>query len=596
MPEPTIPTASSPGPLCLWLRLWRLLARGDRRRLVTAGVAMLLGSAVGGILPLLIGGLVDSALSGNGVSLAAAAGPLAVIAMTVIAAQGLEVLRRQLVEQVATGFERDTRSRAYHHLMRLDLDHLRHGHVGGIYGRANRSIEGAVKLVKLGAMDLFPAMLLSIASLVVAFAHNPFVACAMALVVPTGLLLARWQVASQAGVRVDIRNHKEQVDAQVVELLPALEVVRTTGADEHFTGRVQKACDGLRTTELRHHRAMSLFDAAKAINEGVWLVVTLAVAIELAAAGSISAGQVTTYVLLYAGVTTPLRELHRIIDETAESAQQTADLFGLLDEPEDEVYRAPVRRIAAVNAKKTPELSLAGVRFTHRGRANSALDGVTLQVRAGERVGLVGASGCGKSTLLKILARLHHGYEGTIRLAGRELRDIPHAELIALIGYVTQEPKLFAGSVRENITLGRKNATANQIARAARRASIHDDIMGLPHGYESIMAERGDTLSGGQRQRICLARALLCTPPVLLLDEPTSALDETSQATVQQAIDALEDVTLLMVAHRLTTLRTMDRIVVLHDGKIVEAGGYAELAMRDGHFAAMIAAQTTRAA
>lgn len=576
----------------LWRRLWKELTVQDRKRLALAGGAMALASALMAVLPVMIGDLVDGVIHGGTVSISGAAGPLAVIASAVIAAQGLQVVRRQLVETVATSFERDARHHTYRHLLRMDLDHLRHGRMGGIYGRANRSIEGAVRLLKLGALDLLPALTLAISALIVAFTRNPLAAAAMAAVVPTGFALVHWQVANQAGVRVQLRDHKDEIDSQVVELLPALEVVRTVGADDHMSDGIHAACGRLRETELRHHRAMSLFDAAKAINEGIWLVAALGVAVRLAAAGEITAGEVTAYVLLYGGVITPLRELHRIVDEAAESAQQASDLFAFLAEPEDISYEQGKRSYpTAVAVDDPPALSLGSVRFTHVGRASPALDGVDLQLRVGERVGIVGENGCGKSTLLKLVARLHHGYDGVIRIGGRDVRHLSRHELVGMLGYVAQEPKLFRGSVLSNITLGKPSASTAEVIRAAERAHIHQDILELPAGYETIVAERGDTLSGGQRQRLCLARALLRTPPVLLLDEPTSALDGASQAAVQRAIDELTDVSILIVAHRLTTLRTMDRIVVLHAGRIIEDGAYEHLATTGGRFAALLAAQ-----
>jgi ATP-binding cassette subfamily B protein len=578
----------------LWRDLWTHLSPRDRRLLTLAAVVMLLACALAAVLPVLIGQLVDHVLQGNTVSVSGAARPLAVIASLVIVAQTLQVIRRQLVEVVATGFERDIRVMTYGHMLRIDLDHIRHGKVGAIYGRVNRSIEGAVKLLKLGGMDLLPAVTLAIAAVVVAFTRNPLVAAAMLGVIPTGFALVRWQVANQAGVRVELRDNKDEIDGQVNELLPVLAVVGPTGSDGYFAGGIRGACSRLRDTELRHHRAMSLFDAAKAINEGLWLLVMLAVAVSMAASGAVSAGDVTTYVLLYAGVTTPLRELHRIIDEASESAQQTTDLFSFLATPEDESYGLAEGSRGALTATDAPLLSLAGVRFTHRGQDAPTLRGIDLRVDAGERVGIVGGTACGKSTVLKLVARLHHGHEGTIRIEGRDVRELSRSELTPMLGYVPQDPKLFKGTVLENIVLGHADAQMDEVVRAAQRAQIHDEILRMPDGYQTIVGERGDTLSGGQKQRLCLARALVRTPPLLLLDEPTSALDGPSQAGVQSAIDALTDVTVLIVAHRLSTLRTLDRIVVVEGGRIVEEGPFKTLAASGGAFAAMLVAEAAQ--
>ena len=583
-------------PRHLWLALWNQLSRVDRKLLCGAAIVMAAGCGLTAIQPIFIGQLVEHTVSHHGITLGSTVGPLGAIGLLVIIAQLLEVTRRQLVETVATGFERDARHSAYGHLMRLDPSYLRRGKVGGIHGRAERSIEGAVKLIKLGAMDLLPAMTLAISAIVVAFTRQPLVAASMALVVPTGLLLVGWQVHNQKGVRIQVRDHKDDIDGQVIELLPRMAVVRATGARPHFMGMIQNACEQLRSTELRHHRAMSLFDAAKAINEGVWLLVTLAVAISVDASGRFSAGQLTVYVLLYGGVVTPLRELHRIVDEAAESGQQANDLFALLAEPEDESFRTTARQGAEPARADAPAVEMSQVTFTHAGRSEAALDDVSLQIRLGERVGLVGKTGGGKSTLLKLLRRLHHGFGGAIRIAGRDIREIHEDELVNLVGWVSQEPTMFAGTVRENITLGHPDATPEEVVQAAQRASVHEDIMRMPLGYETRVAEGGETLSGGQCQRLCLARAIIRVPPLLLLDEPTSALDGPSQVAVQRAIDNLEGVTLLIVAHRLDTLQTMDRIMVMDKGGIVEEGSFANLAHQKGLFTRMLLSGEAEAA
>ena len=527
--------------LKLWLRLWAEFSSPERRSLLIALAAMLLSSGLTAILPLLIGNLVDQSVSDGVVSLGGSAGLLALTAGIVLLGQLLQVVRRQLVESVATGFERDSRVRAYEHLLRLDLVRFRDERIGSVYGHTNRGIEGAVKLVKLGALDLLPAVTLSLAALLVALLKNPLVGIAMFGVVPTGFALVRWQVRNQRGIRIDVRNHKNAIDGQVTELLPALDTIRTSGAEEYFLKQVRGGCEELRETELRHHWAMSLFDAAKAINEGLWLVAVLCVALALTAAGQISAGEITAYVLLFAAVLSPLRELHRILDEASEASLQTADLFDLLDSPSDRSYSRPARPGAssANGNGNVAAIELRGLAYAHPGSESRVLDGVDLRLGEGERVGVVGESGCGKSTLLRLLARLHHGYDGEARLHGRELETITREEFAQVVGYVAQEPRIFRMSVRENIAFGRADASDEEIVAAARRAQIHDTIAAMPDGYDTLIAERGDTISGGQRQRICLARVLLRQPRLLLLDEPTSALDNASERAVQETIDRL---------------------------------------------------------
>lgn len=590
-----MPEAATPRPWRLWRALWRRMERDDRWRVAAAVAITIVASGLTALLPIAIGGLVDHVLDDDRSGPRGAGAPLAAIAGLVVIGHLLQAGRHHLVHRVSTGFECDSRLAAYGHLLRLPLTRYHQGQVGALYGRANRSIEGAARLVRLFAGDLLPSCALALSAVVVAFTRDPLVALAMAGVIPTGFLLVRWQVANQAGVRRCIRDEKERVDAAVTEVLPAVDVVRVNGAVRAVLAPARDACERLRRTEVRHHRAMALFEAAKSINEGLWLLVTLSVALGQATPGTASAGELTACFLLFLGVTAPLRELHRIVDEGSESAQQADDLLDLLAQPEDQVFAGWSESKPASGPRPGhPKLTIRGVRFAYPGATSRVLDGLTLDVAAGESVGLVGSTGCGKSTLLQLLTRLQHGFEGTISIDGVDIRSLHAQQLVEQVGLITQEPKLFRRTIRWNITLGREGISDAEVEDAASRARIHGEIMALSGGYDTVIGERGDTLSGGQRQRLSLARALVRVPPLLLLDEPTSALDGPSQAAVQRAIAALDGTTTVIVAHRLTTLQGMDRIYVLEQGRVAESGTFHDLAARGGRFARMLQEQAVQ--
>ena len=220
------------------------------------------------------------------------------------------------------------------------------------------------------------------------------------------------------------------------------------------------------------------------------------------------------------------------------------------------------------------------------------LSDITLTVRKGEVVAFVGMSGAGKSTLMDLLPRFHDVTGGRILIDGHDLRDVTVGSLRAVIGIVTQENFLFNDTIRYNIGYGRPGATLPEIVRAAQLAQAHDFILATPEGYDTLVGERGVRLSGGQRQRIAIARAFLKDPPVLILDEATSDLDAESEFLVQQALAALmENRTVLVIAHRLSTVRHADRIAVIHEGRIAEIGRHAELIARDGIYRKLYALQ-----
>ena len=240
------------------------------------------------------------------------------------------------------------------------------------------------------------------------------------------------------------------------------------------------------------------------------------------------------------------------------------------------------------------EIRFEGVGFNYEEESTEVFEGFNLNIAAGEHVGLVGVSGSGKTTLTKLLLRLTDVQEGKILIDGQNISECTQISLRTQIAYVPQEPLLFHRSVRENISYGRPSATAEEVRLAAKRANALDFIEALPHGFDTITGERGVKLSGGQKQRIAIARAILADCPILVLDEATSALDSESEAYVQDALgELMRGRTSIVVAHRLSTVAALDRIVVLRGGRIVEAGSHAQLLERGGEYARLWSAQTS---
>jgi ATP-binding cassette subfamily B protein len=239
------------------------------------------------------------------------------------------------------------------------------------------------------------------------------------------------------------------------------------------------------------------------------------------------------------------------------------------------------------------DVCFENVCFRYQQSGRPLLDGITLQVNAGESVAIVGPSGSGKTTMMALLMRFYDPIEGRILLDGQDLRTLKQSSIRRNIGVVLQDPLLFNDSVRANIAYGRPDASAPDIENAAKAAFAHDFIMRLPEGYDTKVGERGGLLSGGERQRITIARALLKNPPILVLDEPTSALDTESEEAVQNAIDNLmHGRTIFVIAHRLSTVINADRIIVLKEGRIVESGTHAALVRQGGYYASLIRRQS----
>ncbi|HQE31189.1 MAG TPA: ABC transporter ATP-binding protein, partial [Propionibacteriaceae bacterium] len=289
----------------------------------------------------------------------------------------------------------------------------------------------------------------------------------------------------------------------------------------------------------------------------------------------------------------PVTGMSYLVDTAQRAIAGSRDYFSVLDEPSETetLPESRGRAVTLVRQPGTPAVEFDAVDFSYD-PGQPVLDSVSFEIAPGERVAFVGESGGGKTTIVSLLLRLYRPQSGTVRLSGHDVGTGDVAAIRSQVGVVFQEASLFSGTIRENITYGRPDATDAEVEAAATRAQAHGFITGLKDGYETQIGERGVKLSGGQKQRIAIARAILADPPVLVLDEATSSLDTRSERLVQAGLDELmADRTSLIVAHRLSTIASVDRIVTLKGGRIDEIGPPDELATSGGIYAQLLALQ-----
>jgi ATP-binding cassette subfamily B protein len=510
------------------------------------------------------------------------------IAAAYLLREALEVWRRLQVQSVCTQIDKELTVDLVSRLLRTDLTLMGADRVGALHGRIHRSVEGYIKFLRLGFLDFAPAIFTAGFALWGAASKQVWIALVMAGVIPVSLAITTWQVASQKGVRLRLLRKRETLDGTVVEQLNGLEYIRAANTFQIEMDRIDLVAEERRAMEIKHHFAVTRFLSLKALNEGLFYILIVAFSILLAVHGHISIGSILTFSGLYLGVLAPLNEVHRILDDAHESSLRVNDLLKMLDQPLDDSYATRTLRPPQIG--NSEKLILANdLTMAYRlgeGNVRIVLDGIDLEIGIGETIGVAGPSGSGKSTWLKLLMRLIHPTAGRLLLGGEPIRAISREDIGKLIGYVSQTPFVFAGTIAENIAYGCGDPTQAQIEEAAIKANIHDEIMQNAEGYQSRITERGTNLSGGQRQRIALARVFLKDPPILILDEATSALDNVSEKKIQNAIEAAKiKRTTIIVAHRLTTLRHCDRILVFQDGQIVEIGTYQQLIAQEGLFA-----------
>jgi ATP-binding cassette subfamily B protein len=566
---------------------WALQAASLIMAVVAAATAankMILGGLVDFVQGLPAGTSADTFYRGLGLFLGGVAGLF-------VLAEALRVWQKRIVQNTATSIERDRVAEVVAHLLRVDLHVLSGERIGALHGRISRSAEGFVKFIKLTFQDLLPALAMAAFALATVLIGNWKVGLVMAGVLPASTFIAIRQVISQKGIRMNLMRTREALEATVVEQLSGIEYIRAANTQTLEATRIERMAEQRRQMEIKHHTAMAFFDCAKALNEGLFLIVVIALSIYLARLGEITYGEVMGFALQFLAVAGAVREMHRIMDDAHESSLRVADLLDLMELPTDRSFGQATLREPALDPA-VPIVLTDNLRVeypTPDGGARSALDGVTMTLRHGETVGAAGPSGSGKSTWLRVLMRLAHPSGGHVLIGGVPLETLSRDSIGKLVGYVGQNPFLFAGTVAENIAYGVEGATPEGVRQAAERACIHEEIMAIPGGYEAPLAERGMNLSGGQRQRIALARIFLKNPPLMILDEGTSALDNISERRVQQAIAAARaDRTVIMVAHRLSTLRDADRIFVFENGHIVEVGPYDDLVRQGGVFTKLV--------
>lgn len=569
----------------IWKKLFEILPKKQKAGFFLILLILVVSAGLNQVTPLAVGYLTDFVLNQQDITFSAVVPILLVILLVNVVNEVIKVLRRLIVEDTATQAEKNARQRATTSLLLAPLSYFRSHMTGNIHGRLNRSLEGTVKLIKLVFMDFAPAVTTGLAAIVTIFLQLPFlVACLVILVIPIGTILVFRQISTQKGIRLELLDTKADMDGTIVELLGGIETIRALDSAQAEGQRIETRSEQLRKKEMRHHKAMAFYDCLKFVNEAVFSVLVIGISVFLASKQIISVGTVLTAYLCFTQLTGPLRELHRILDEFSECVILAQDYFQMVDIPRDFSY-APSLSDGVPSGN---DIDIRKVSFAYPEKPQERiLSEVSLQVAPGKFIGIAGPSGCGKSTLIKLVDKLEQA-QGAVYLGGTELGRLSRRALAEVVALVPQTPFLIADTVYRNICYGMtREVSLEEVKEAARKASIAADIEKLPGGYQFTLSEGGTNLSGGQRQRIALARIFLRKPRILILDEATSALDNTSEKHIQAEIEKMKDecgTTILSIAHRLTTLRNCDEIIVMDHGEIVQRGTYAQLESTPGLF------------
>lgn len=569
------------------MKLYKLLNKRQKITFIIIIVIMIVSAALTQITPKAIGWLTDDILTQNEVAFQKVIPFLLLILVVNVVNEVIKIIRRVMVEDTATRTEKNARGMVIKSLLMAPLAYFRENMTGNIHGRMNRCLEGTVKLEKLLFMDFAPAVFNSIAAIITIFLTLPVIlALPMMLVIPFGVFIVFKQISSQKGIRVELLESKSEMDGTIVELINGIEVIRISDSVDFETNRFDAKSEFLRKKEMKHHKAMALYDCLKFINQAFFTVLIIGISTYLATKNVISVGSVLTAYLCFTQLTKPLEELHRIFDELSECTVLATDFFKMVEIQNDFSYR----ELAEGKEHKQNEniVEIKNLNFYYNEDKNKViLKDFNLNIEKGMFLGIAGPSGCGKSSLIKAISKLEKG-DGEIIVDSKDLASLTRKDISNIIALVPQSPFLIAGTIYENICYGiDREVIMEEVEDAAKKAYIYDYINGLPDKFDSIVSEGGNNLSGGQRQRIAIARIFLRKPKILILDEATSALDNTSEKYIQNEIEKLQkanNTTIISIAHRLTTLKNCDEIIVLNKGKIEERGKYNELIEKEGIF------------
>ena len=538
-------------------------------------------------IPILVGNAIDCIIEAGRVDFAAMAVSLRCVIICACVAAVSQWLMSELNNRMTYQVTRDIRNEAFRHIQELPLSYLDKHPQGDIVSRVIADVDTFADGLLMGFTQLFTGIMTILGTLLFMLRIHWGIALVVVCITPLSLLVANFiATRTYSMFRLQTVTRGEQTGL-IDETIGNIKVVRAFGHEDasmeqfdEINGRLQKA-------SLRAIFFSSLVNpCTRFVNSVVYAGVGLTGAL-IAIGGGISVGNLTSFLNYANQYTKPFNEISGVVTELQNALACAGRVFDLIE--------APARTPEPENPQR-PEtvqgsVEIRDLKFSYVPE-KPLIDEFNLSVQPGQRIAIVGPTGCGKTTFINLLMRFYDPDGGEIRLDGVNTRDMNRGELRRSVGMVLQDTWLKAGTIRENIAMGKPDATEEEILAAAKQAHAHSFIRRLPKGYDTEISENGGNLSQGQKQLLCIARVMLCLPPMLFLDEATSSIDTRTEIKIQKAFDTMmRGRTSFIVAHRLSTIREADVILVMRDGHIVEQGRHEELLKKQGFYASLYQSQ-----
>ena len=537
-------------------------------------------------IPILCGDAIDKMLGKGNVDLAGvlriAVSILVVAAVAAFAQWLLSVCNNRITFSVS----RDLRNEALRKIQTLPLSYLDSHPSGDIVSRMVADVDTFADGLLMGFTQLFSGILTIFGTLLFMLRENVPITLVVVCITPLSLVVAGFLAKRSYGYFQSQSTVRGKQTALVNEMIEGQKVVQAFGHEAESLAAFDEVNGQLQEVSLKAIFFSSLTNpATRFVNNIVYAGVGLVGAL-YAVRGGITIGQLSVFLSYANQYTKPFNEISGVVTELQNALACAARVFELLD-AENQVPET--ENAAALQPDGHVQLQDVSFRYLPD---RPLIEGLSLDVQPGQRIAIVGPTGCGKTTLINLLMRFYDVNSGSIKVSGTDIRDVTRASLRGSYGMVLQDTWLRAGTVRENIAYGKPDATMDEVIAAAKAAHAHSFIRRLPEGYDTVIAEDGGNISQGQKQLLCIARVMLCLPPMLILDEATSSIDTRTEVRIQKAFARMmQGRTSFIVAHRLSTIREADVILVMKDGHIVEQGNHDQLLAQGGFYAKLYNSQ-----